>query len=63
MITAFIIVGCIVAACLVIAAIAAVGMSGACATAAEDDEQASILAEQTSKRIIAFPNTAVSASQ
>lgn len=61
MITAFIIVG-IIAAISTIAAIAACGMSSACATSADDDEQCAILAEQNEPRIIAFPST-VSASQ
>lgn len=60
MITAFIIVGIIVAASTVFA-VAACSISGRKREAWEDDEQASILAEQTSKRLIAFPNTAVSA--
>lgn len=62
MITAFIIVGCIVAACLVISAIAAVGMSGACRDQYEDDAECAALAEWNAKHR-KHSNTAVSASQ
>lgn len=62
MITAFIIVGCIVAACTILAFFI-FRRSGQLREDYQDDEQCAALSEQNDPCIIAFPNTSASTSQ